>query len=82
MSDIRMVDDMGPRAVPSKQQTNNQGPDFSGRLGAAIADVNNKQQDADQVIEQVIRGETGLHEGMLRLQEADISLRLLVPTTR
>lgn len=56
----------------------NDEPSFSTRLNAAVKDVNSKQNTADDSIEQVIKGELGIHEGMLALEKADTSLRLLV----
>ena len=61
-----------------KIANNNVEPSFSTRLNAAVADVNSKQNTADDSIEQVIKGELGIHEGMLALEKADTSLRLLV----
>ncbi len=53
-------------------------PSFTQRLKAAVGDVNTKQNVADDSIEQVIKGELGLHEGMMAIGKADISLKLLV----
>lgn len=53
-------------------------PSFLTRLTNAIKDVNGKQNMADDSSEKVIRGELGIHEGMLALGKADTSLRLLV----
>ena len=50
---------------------------FEKRVKKAVEDVNLKQHQADQAIEQVINGELGLHEGMIALGKADTSLRLL-----
>lgn len=51
---------------------------FGDRLKQAISEVNELQQDADQAMEDVTLGKLGIHEGMLALTEADLSLRLLV----
>jgi len=53
-------------------------PSFLTRLTTAVQDVNSKQNMADDSSEKVIRGELGIHEGMLALGKADTSLRLLV----
>jgi flagellar hook-basal body complex protein FliE len=50
---------------------------FAKRVKQAVEDVNLKQHQADQAIEQVINGELGVHEGMMALGKADTSLRLL-----
>jgi flagellar hook-basal body complex protein FliE len=53
------------------------GPSFEERLKGAIKEVNDLHHTSDQAIEKVIRGEMGIHEGMIAIQEADTSLRLL-----
>lgn len=53
-------------------------PSFSDRLKTMLKDVNNKQHKADADAQKVIRGELGIHEGMLSLSEADISLRYMI----
>jgi flagellar hook-basal body complex protein FliE len=51
---------------------------FGDRLKKAISEVNELQQEADQAMEDVTLGKIGIHEGMLAITEADLSLRLLV----
>jgi flagellar hook-basal body complex protein FliE len=51
---------------------------FGDHLKEAISEVNELQQTADQAMEDVTLGKLGIHEGMLALTEADMSLRLLV----
>ncbi len=60
------------------EQVSQSGPSFSQRMKSAVLEVNNKQHFADKSIENVIQNKTGIHEGMLAIQEADISFRLLV----
>jgi flagellar hook-basal body complex protein FliE len=64
------------------QKKNNEvspgGPSFSERMKSAVSEVNNKQHFADKSIQGVIQNKVGIHEGMLAIQEADISFRLLV----
>ena len=52
-------------------------PEFAQRIKAAVGDVNSKQHIADDSIEKVIKGEMGIHEGMLALSKAETSLKLL-----
>lgn len=40
-----------------------------------MTDVNKTQIVADTSSEQVVRGKLGIHEGMMAVQEADVSLR-------
>ena len=51
---------------------------FGQRLKQAVESVNDLQQAADSATEQVVQGSMGIHEGMLALSKADISLRLLL----
>ena len=51
---------------------------FADRLSSAIGDVNSKQNIADRSIEDVISGKLGIQDGMIALQKADISLRLMI----
>lgn len=66
------------------------GPEF-GRVGSekrqegfgdyirnAIKKVNEADREADRSVEGLMMGETGIHETMISLQKADISLRLLL----
>lgn len=51
---------------------------FGQKLKEAISDVNQLQNEADTAMENVAKGELGVHEGMLAISKADLSLRLLV----
>lgn len=51
---------------------------FTDRFKAMLDDVNQKQHEADTSTEKVIKGELGIHEGMLSIHEADVSLRYLM----
>jgi len=52
--------------------------DFAGRLKTAVGEVNELQLSADRATEKVTDGSMGIHEGMIALSKADISLRLLI----
>ena len=66
---------LNDQLLSKKKKTD--GPSFSERLKGAIKEVNELHHTADQSIEKVIKGEMGIHEGMLAIQEADTSLKLL-----
>lgn len=51
---------------------------FADRLKGLLDDVNVKQNEANESTEKVIKGELGIHEGMLSIHEADVSFRYLV----
>jgi flagellar hook-basal body complex protein FliE len=53
------------------------GVSFSDRLKSAVGEVNSLQHVSDDASEAVVRGELGVHEGMMALQEAELSLRFL-----
>ena len=54
------------------------GSSFLDRLKGAMTDVNDRQIVADTSSEQVIQGKMGLLEGMMAVQEADVSLRYML----
>ena len=65
----------GARPAPAQQI----GDKFAMALKASIAEVNQNQLEADQAARQVVAGDSkNLHEAMIKLEEADISLRLMV----
>ncbi|MFW6126582.1 MAG: flagellar hook-basal body complex protein FliE [Thermodesulfobacteriota bacterium] len=43
-----------------------------------LAEVNGQQHEADSQVRQLLLGKTDLHEAMLALEKANLSLRLLV----
>ncbi len=51
---------------------------FADRLKKAVKDVNQQQHTADDVIEKVVNGDLGVHEGMLTIGKADLSLRYML----
>ena len=52
---------------------------FGAALLKSISEVNQSQINADKAAEQIAAGDTkNLHEAMIKLEEADISLRLMV----
>jgi flagellar hook-basal body complex protein FliE len=57
----------------------NMGGKFAEALKGSLAEVNQAQISADRASEQIAAGETkDLHGAMIKLEEADISLRLMV----
>ncbi len=74
----KLIIDEGIISSPTQtlRKTRDQG--FGSRLKAAIQEVNQNQQSADQAIEKVVKGELGIHEGMMAIGKADRSLKLLL----
>ena len=62
---------------PLAHRIQRRSPEFSERLKSAVLDVNSNQKIGDASIEAVIKGEMGIHEGMLALGKANTSLNLL-----
>ena len=62
-------------ASPARQATTT----FGDIIGAIMADTNQQQQNADLAIQQLHGGgEKNLHEAMIAMEKADISLRFAV----
>ena len=60
-------------------QPRNDVGDFGDRLEKAIGKVNTAQQDSDALLSQLASGENvDLHNTMISLQKADITMRTLV----
>lgn len=54
------------------------GQDFGSELADNLKQVNQLQTEADKAIEDgAVNGATNIHETMLRIEEADVSLRLM-----
>ncbi len=65
----------GPKTAPIQQM----GDKFGQMLKTSIDEVNQAQISANKAAEQIAAGETkNLHGAMIKLEEADISLRLMV----
>ena len=78
MSEINPVGKVSVKPSPVALKPHAQGPSFAQRLEDAVVDVNKRQNIADDAGEKLVKGEMGVHEAMLRTQEADISLRLML----
>lgn len=62
---------------PLQDKISRRNPEFAERIKAAILNVNEKQQVADDSIEKVIKGEMEIHEGMMAVSQAETSLKIL-----
>lgn len=87
MSDISRLDallpqslgtDSKPTAVSSSASSVG-GANFSDILKNALNSVNSAQVEADEAVQQVLSGESkDIHETMIALQKADVSLKLML----
>lgn len=75
MERIRIDQQTPSVSSPSVSNTKDNG--FTHRLKRAVGEVNRLQFSADDAIQKVSKGSMGVHEGMLAIGKADLSLRLL-----
>ncbi len=79
VADMTMAAHLKGLAKPQAAPVQKMGDTFGEMLKTSIAEVNQMQVAADRAAEQVAAGETkNLHGAMIKLEEADISLRLMV----
>jgi len=78
MDNIKPISGLKQISNVSGKQNTGEDIGFADKLRSAIAQTNQSQVEADRSIEEVVYGTMGIHEGMLKIQEADISLRLLL----
>jgi flagellar hook-basal body complex protein FliE len=66
-------------AQPNPSPTAQVERSFGDMLSTLIGETNQRQQEADQAIQQLhAGGEQGLHEAMIAMEKSDISLRYMV----
>lgn len=79
INDITLNSHLQGLSKPQPSPVQKVGGQFAEALQNSLSAVNQKQVAADRAAEQVAAGETkNLHEAMIKLEEADISLRLMV----
>ena len=78
MDEVRIQGNLQPGLYESEKKTRTNSQGFGDVIKEAIKRVNDMQIRADQSVEQLLKGETGIHETMIAGQKADISLRVLL----
>ncbi len=79
MKDITLVSHLNRLADPPLNPSQQVSSGFGDVLASTVKEVNSAQIEADQSIERLHTGEdVNLHEVMLSMEKADISMRLLV----
>ncbi len=82
MSDINGIQFLLPNKLDSNKsqpEEKKSGVDFSKLLKDSIKEVNDAQLAADEAVQKVLNGETqDIHETMITLQKADVSLKLMM----
>jgi len=78
MNDIAIQSDsMFPLFPESKISQNQRNVDFREFVKNAIFRTDQRQKDANIAIQKMMQGDAGIHETMLEISKADISLRVL-----
>jgi flagellar hook-basal body complex protein FliE len=79
MKDITLVSHLNSLATNLASKTGKAAPGFTEMLAKTINETNEKQIAADQAIEKLSTGEEkNIHNVMITMEKADISLRLFV----
>ena len=79
ISDITLKSHLQGLSKPSPTPVSKVGGQFAEALKQSLSAVNQSQVAADRAAEQVVAGESrNLHDAMIKLEEADISMRLMV----
>lgn len=79
VTDITMNAHLKGLSQPKTALVQKMGNKFGEMLKTSINEVNQAQVSADRAAEQIAAGETkNLHGAMIKMEEADISLRLMV----
>lgn len=66
------------RPLDIKPKVKSDAGGFANTFKDALAQVNHMQHQSDNAMREVVKGNMEIHEGMMVISEADLSLRLLV----
>jgi len=78
MTDLR-IENFGQMLTGKGEKVKQDGStDFGKAMMGAIARVNNREEEADKSIMNLLKGEASIHETMIAVQKSDISMRLLL----
>jgi len=81
MSEIKNINLLLPNKLSetTKQTSEKSDTSFSDILKKSIEQVNNAQLQADEAIKKAVSGEnTDIHDTMIAIQKADVSLKLMM----
>jgi flagellar hook-basal body complex protein FliE len=78
MNTVRISNDIHSDVQRVGNKINKQDSSFADTIKNTIRRVNDMHVQADKSAEQLMQGKMGIHEAMLDLQKADISLRILL----
>ncbi len=78
MGDLR-IEDLQQAPIRDSEKVEQKGPaEFGKLIKGAINKVNGLGREADRSIVDLLQGKADIHETMIALQKADISMRLLL----
>jgi flagellar hook-basal body complex protein FliE len=78
MNGLTINDKISSDTIFSGDRLKTKSKGFVDDLKCAVSEVNRLQNQADNAIEKVEKGTMGIHEGMLSITKADISLRFML----
>ncbi len=77
IDDLMMSIPWAPPEINSKEQSDPLA-DFKKALHQSITELNELSHEANQKVHEMIMGETDIHEAMIAMEKAGISLRLMI----
>ena len=78
MADLR-IEDLRQAPLQNRENVKKKGSEgFAKIIKGAINRVNRSEKEADKSIVELLKGKTDIHDTMIALQKADISMRLLL----
>lgn len=78
LGNLRVQPGMQPGLNEGARKVGAGSQDFGDLIKKAINHVSDMETKADQSVERLLKGEAGVHETMMAIQKADISMRLLL----
>ncbi len=78
MSDLIIQSKIRPDAFSAGGKARGKSGGFSDFIQQAVKRVNDMQIEGDRSVEKLAKGQVGIHETMISLEKAGISLRLLL----
>lgn len=78
MDDLKVGNLQKVPVLPQEKGKQEDSVDFAEALKGAINKVDRMDREADRSIVDLLQGKTAIHETMVALQKADISMRLLL----
>jgi len=78
MDDLRIENPGLQQGLKPSRGRSRETPSFGQAVQSAVQRVGALEESSNRSIEEVLEGRADLHDGMIALQEADLSMRLLL----